>query len=98
MEKRKRNKIILIIFVCVVWAFLIGALGIKILEENNKCMAKPLPYSANMLEESAHKENINGIALCSCDIGNVRVYFDKDGVYSENPLLKGGNLTPWENE
>lgn len=98
MEKRKRNKLIVIIIIAIFWFLLSLFLLSKILNENSKCMANPLKYSAELIEKAGEKENINAMALCSCDIGNIRIYFDKDGVYSENPLLKGGNLTPWAKE
>lgn len=97
MEKRKRNSIIIVIVV-ILWLSGLGFLLSTTFKENSKCMKAPLQYSAELMEKAGEKSNINGIALCSCDIGNVRVYFDKDGVYSENPLLKGGNLTLWAKE
>ena len=71
---------------------------IVLIRDNSQCSTNPLQFSAKLVEKGAQKVGINSSAICSCDIGNVRVYFDKDGVYSENPLLKGGNLTPWAKE
>lgn len=78
-----------IIAVGVFILFLIFAVVMMLLiKENSQCVASPLVYGANTIET-------NDYLMCSCQVGLQSFYFDKAGLYKENPLLsniqvKGG--------
>ena len=57
----------------------------KIIKENSVCTQNPFTYAANTIID----QNGNVIYyLCTCHIGTSEFYFDKEGVYKENPLIK----------
>ena len=86
MQVKDKSLIILLIIIII----LFGIVMLRLIKDNNTCSSNPLSYSAKLLEDKSKDLGINGYALCSCSIAHITIYFDKNGVYEENPLLKGG--------
>lgn len=68
------------IFIIFAFAFVM----VLLIKENSRCVAEPLVYGARHIET-------NDFLLCSCQVGLQSFYFDKAGMYRENPLLS--NIT-----
>ena len=83
MEIKKRICLILILVVICIMAFIFVLA--KLVKENNQCMENLFVYGANTIVDN--KGEIV-YTLCFCPVGESGFYFDKDGMYKENPNLK----------
>lgn len=83
MNHKKQIYLILAFIIICIFAFIF--LLVKIIKVNSECMANPFVYGANKIVDS--KGEII-YSLCSCPIGDNEFYFDRWGIYKENPNLK----------
>jgi hypothetical protein len=84
----KQRTFYIIITATIIIIFTFAFMMALLIKENSRCVAEPLVYGARHIET-------NDLLLCSCQVGLQSFYFDKDGMYKENPLLsniqmKGG--------
>ncbi len=80
-NKKKVYLIITFVLICIA-AFII--LLAQLIKVNNECIKSPFTYAANIIVDS--KGEII-YSLCSCDVGENRFYFDRNGLYKNSPLL-----------
>lgn len=65
---------------------LFGVVMLVLINKNSQCVGNPLVYGVKQIETEDY-------VLCSCQVGPTNFYFDKDGLYKNNPLLQGINIT-----
>lgn len=58
---------------------------VLLIKKNSECVGNPFTYAAQTVKDK-EGELIN--PLCSCQVGNDNFWFNNDGLYRENPLLK----------
>ncbi len=78
---RKLTLIIMFVIICVI-AFILVML--QLVNVNSECVKNPFVYAAN---EIVDKKGEIIYSVCSCDVGENRFYFDRNGMYKNNPLL-----------
>lgn len=81
-----KNKIWMTVFVVLSCAFIL--IMAFIIRKNSECVANPFIYGAKKMYSLQPTTEIKTHPVCSCELGNINFYFDKDGTYNENPLLK----------
>lgn len=84
MNDKKVLKIIgVFILICIL---LFGFIMFKLIEKNNQCVKNPFVYSAKTIIDNSGNQIYS---VCSCDVLGDEFYFDREGMYLNNPLFEG---------
>jgi len=95
-KMERKTKIIISLIVLIISSLSFLYIMNNMIKKNNQCINNPMLYVG---EETYNFEQTLGsdlIPTCYCEGITWKVYFNKDGIYKENPLLKGGST--WEKE
>lgn len=92
--RKKNYKIYLILIgsLILITGLIFVYVMINLIEVNSLCVKNPFVYAAETIIDGNGEPIEN--ALCSCSVEDKNFYFDKEGMYKENPLLEKWVITP----
>ena len=92
----KQKHIITIAAITMILIFAFAFVMVKLIQESNECVSNPFTYAAKQIVD---KKGDNIYSLCSCQVGELEFYFDREGLYQANPLrnITERGFKPWPN-
>lgn len=76
----------IVIVICLLVFFFLMVVMIR---KNNECSVNPFVYGAKEVYTIDSITKIETHPMCSCRLGNFNFYFDDNGTYNEDPILRG---------
>lgn len=92
------KKLLIIATITFIFILAFGVVMFLLIQKNGECIQNPLIYGASkVIDEKGEPAQM----ICECEIGKNYFYFDRFGIYKENPYISDFNtnergLIPWE--
>lgn len=84
------KKLLIIAAVTFIIILAFGVVMAFLIKQNSECTQNPFVYGAKNVKT---QDGQPAFMVCSCQLEMGTFYFDKDGMYEENPLLANLNIT-----